>query len=86
MPERLSSTLALDHTSTRNHMLSQRVASLRRPVDGGGQEVSRSRSILTSNRCFGSLALALLKIPGDELGFEDVLVVCMERRELLYLA
>merc|ERR1711939_930101 len=42
-PERLSSTLALVPTSTRRHMLSQRVASSRRHVDVGAPEVSRSK-------------------------------------------
>jgi len=47
MPEKLLSTLASAHISTRNLMSSPRVESLRRPVDVGGREVSRSRSGLS---------------------------------------
>jgi len=47
MPEKLLSTLASAHISTRNLMSSPRVENLRRLVDVGGREVSRSRSELS---------------------------------------
>merc|ERR1711939_430087 len=58
-PERLSSTLALVPTSTRSHMLSQRVASSRRHVDVGAPEVSRSKHNYTGDMGVKKFGLAI---------------------------
>jgi large subunit ribosomal protein L18e len=70
----------------RNHTSSPRVVSSRRLVDVGGQEVSRSRSHDTGG-CGVDDWLWLDEISGDDMGFEEVLVINMARRGVvLYLA
>jgi len=86
MPERLSSTSALDPISIRNHMLSPRVVNSRRLVDVGGQEVSRSKSDGTEYYGVDDW-LWLDKIFLVVMDVDEVLVIRMARfGVVLYLA
>jgi len=72
---------------SRNHTSSRRVASSRRPVDVGGQEVSRSKSDSAVYDSFSDLWLCVQSRYQDMRAPFRVLVTCMARREMwLYLA
>jgi hypothetical protein len=59
-------------------MLSLRVVSSRRLVDVGGQEVSRSKSDYTGDEIVED-GLWTNNMPGDVVGFGEMLVMCMTK-------